>query len=809
MTNSKIQKVDFVVEKAVSDIDREVPTSSVTRREHHLLPVPSVDHETQNHSFVQMHPLSPGSEFKEYDGDSDDKIYTWVYTNVNKTHYRCKICHRVNQLGRGPGPIKKHFNGLHSSINIKNAYVSKHKDRKKNNVGPLMRMINRRKLEKYTVRSESQREYVQCLAAWTAMDHRSLNTVEDYGFRNVQAFLNPRYLNVSAKVVRQKILQWNNELEDVLPVFFDAFPVISATTDCWTDERAVSYASLTIHGITSEWKLKSMTVLCRRLTERHTGEALSKFLVNALRSYGILDKTVSVTVDNATNAVAMMRITGEEFAELVYCEHAAVEDATHAGEVTGRDDGEADHAMDAEKFPPAPTSTEDILSDEPEDILEEFLNLETPKAPMPDMSNLVGAVDKIFSTGDILVDNANCTEPTAQSDEAKIVQCNLNRIPCVAHTLQLSIKSALSSEAVKSSISSVREISKFFRKTPQAWTDLETAQRDRIARERAFNPKKRREQPVRPVLDVATRWGSTLSMLVRYTRIRADVDTAVLSLSAKSVKTCDVLSATQQVSVASCIDVLKLAETATTSLGCHKTTTSNMRDVLLSGLLVHCSRTMASSVPGTVAYELSSNIHADVTTRMKKTAEKLPMFALFCHVACFLDPRFFDMKHKAGIPGTGLSEEEAVERLGNIALKVLPGWGLNDTAEPSVTASDSYTDTTGTERLIAYAVGGAAPQPLPRDWRTRLREEVCQYRLIAAGSNDDDPLLFWKRAAVRLPLLSGVARIALTPPVTSTASERLFSIAGVVRSKRRSRLTPEMTEALIRVGAHLRSNRDM
>lgn len=108
--------------------------------------------------------------------------------------------------------------------------------------------------------------------------------------------------------------------------------MLAATTDCWTDELTVSYASLTVHGITLDWQIKSKTVMCSHHTERNTGEALSNFLVNALKKYGILEKIVSVTVDNASNSVAMMRISGDQFVALVECERAILTDHKTADE---------------------------------------------------------------------------------------------------------------------------------------------------------------------------------------------------------------------------------------------------------------------------------------------------------------------------------------------------------------------------------------------------------------------------------------------------------------------------------------------
>ena len=65
---------------------------------------------------------------------------------------------------------------------------------------------------------------------------------------------------------------------------------------------------------------------------------------------------------------------------------------------------------------------------------------------------------------------------------------------------------------------------------------------------------------------------------------------------------------------------------------------------------------------------------------------------------------------------------------------------------------------------------------------------------------DKNPLDEWRRGAVHLSSLSwlGVlARRGLAIPVTSTVHERLFSTAGNVMTKKRSRFTCDNTEELV------------
>jgi len=61
----------------------------------------------------------------------------------------------------------------------------------------------------------------------------------------------------------------------------------------------------------------------------------------------------------------------------------------------------------------------------------------------------------------------------------------------------------------------------------------------------------------------------------------------------------------------------------------------------------------------------------------------------------------------------------------------------------------------------------------------------------------EDPLCWWKMNGSHFSHLELLARMYLTIPATSTPSERVFSVAGIVVDKRRSALTPEMIDALV------------
>jgi len=82
------------------------------------------------------------------------------------------------------------------------------------------------------------------------------------------------------------------------------------------------------------------------------------------------------------------------------------------------------------------------------------------------------------------------------------VQVTYNRQPCAAHTIQLSVHAALKDRCIMGTIATVRETCKYYRKSPTASSYLANAQA-RVAK-----------KALQLLLDVKTRWESTLCMLV-------------------------------------------------------------------------------------------------------------------------------------------------------------------------------------------------------------------------------------------------------------------------------------------------------
>jgi hypothetical protein len=82
----------------------------------------------------------------------------------------------------------------------------------------------------------------------------------------------------------------------------------------------------------------------------------------------------------------------------------------------------------------------------------------------------------------------------------------------------------------------------------------------------------------------------------------------------------------------------------------------------------------------------------------------------------------------------------------------------------------------------------------------RFRTELDRYlddEYVLVKTDNFKILDWWKVAGTRYPTLTKIARDIFAIPISTVASESAFSTSGRVLSEHRSRLTPEILEALM------------
>lgn len=94
-------------------------------------------------------------------------------------------------------------------------------------------------------------------------DMRPLSVVENEGFRNTMATLEPRYNIPSRQHITDVALP--KLYREVKATVLDSAERVTLTCDAWTSRATQSYVTLTAHHIDEHWNLKSHVLQTRAM----------------------------------------------------------------------------------------------------------------------------------------------------------------------------------------------------------------------------------------------------------------------------------------------------------------------------------------------------------------------------------------------------------------------------------------------------------------------------------------------------------------------------------------------------------------
>jgi hypothetical protein len=109
-----------------------------------------------------------------------------------------------------------------------------------------------------------------------------------------------RYTVPGKKAVMRALEKKNEEMHNRVLTDLKNAQGVSLTHDGWTSMNTESFDTVTAHLISEDWELKSMVLQTKKIEGQHTGENISKNLLETTSAWGIT-KVTSITTDNAAN----------------------------------------------------------------------------------------------------------------------------------------------------------------------------------------------------------------------------------------------------------------------------------------------------------------------------------------------------------------------------------------------------------------------------------------------------------------------------------------------------------------------------
>lgn len=268
--------------------------------------------------------------------------------------------------------------------------------------------------------------------------------MEDDGFRNIVTSIAPKLGSITRMSVLSQLRKKDAEVITTMRAELLNTNAVSLTTDVRSDDFGNSYSSFTAHFVDLSWKIRLFILICTLLSGRHTASALPEILMNVINQYRIRDKVAFICVDNASTAKALVDLSAKEKGILF-------EIAAKTIAATTSDGNEGNH-IDA-------LGNDLVLSLAPlfEGDLEPYVN------PTTFHQDLHHAFNTVSIPMDLLPGN-NSTFKLIPVFALPSTNATLNRMLCIAHTLQISVRKALGVQSIKALVSSSRDTVRFYRK---------------------------------------------------------------------------------------------------------------------------------------------------------------------------------------------------------------------------------------------------------------------------------------------------------------------------------------------------------
>lgn len=749
--------------------------------------------------------------YESYKGDSDNPLYTWVLVESKRRAkkkgerktFKCRVCNSIYSLGSGITNIRSHFQSKHRNIDFSKEFKPENKKRKLQQSH--FEDLNKSKRPKLSLQSAKQMQFNRLCAEWISLHMLPFNVITQHGFRKIVDFLDERFNVVSNVTIAKMIKQISVEADNYYENLFKSIPIFSATTDVWTSDSGESYSSLTISYIDNEWNFKSSTISCKALRSRHTGQELSKFLLQECRKFGIEKKVAFVTTDGASNARKQVELTAAEIGILVDIEEDL---STQEGDEDNNQQtikASPINTIDDETIPLLPEQDEEVSESDVGDecgIFNNFSDIFDFDAVEVFLENCEKSSEKTLL--EPAIDDLQKLFPSVPSTETlpPKLNPNWNQLVCGAHRIQLSVRFILALPELNPIVNKVRQTVKFFRRSAVASTYLH----------QAFKKSKDFERVLRPILDVKTRWGSTYHMLKRFLKIAKLLQEAHETIVNEKVKItgdgpADPLTPSEKSTLDLVVRILCDSDDTTALLGANDRPTIQNADVFIASIVKFLKVYSTNTEVDSSIKKITNAFKDDIIQRRRNDLRRCPLQALVQQVSTFLTPQFKSMEHTKFIDDEAYSRsiEDAIWICYQLAIYYFGTSGNVQTVHSKSAQSTSKSNEKSSRLFDAVYSEETCEMKEGEGSRSAIRNEITGYKANAASSDrNKDPLSFWKVSHTFYPHLAVVARFVFIALACSTDSERVFSLGAILRSKQRRAMSSEVTEFCIKACCYLR-----
>ena len=133
--------------------------------------------------------------------------------------------------------------------------------------------------------------------------------VDTQSFRDLLKYVKHDIQVLSRSTLMERIdLMFNEKVAAQIKEFQSLDSKVSITCDLWTSKNKLAFFGITAHWLDELFVCQSSLLSFKFFKGRHTGERISESLLEVLRNYGIIDRILGITCDNASNNTKFIEV---------------------------------------------------------------------------------------------------------------------------------------------------------------------------------------------------------------------------------------------------------------------------------------------------------------------------------------------------------------------------------------------------------------------------------------------------------------------------------------------------------------------
>jgi hypothetical protein len=155
---------------------------------------------------------------------------------------------------------------------------------------------------------------VRELASHMVLFHEyPFNMMEHDLFNKFMKACTPHWKKISRATVKSDCMSTYLSEKKKIKAMLGGVEKVNITTDMWTSSQRVSYMVVTCHYVDSDWFLQKRILNFFNVPPPHSGVVIADALRKCFIEWGIEDKVLTITVDNARANDSAIRIIKDDF----------------------------------------------------------------------------------------------------------------------------------------------------------------------------------------------------------------------------------------------------------------------------------------------------------------------------------------------------------------------------------------------------------------------------------------------------------------------------------------------------------------